>query len=79
MKKYDDTNRGALFKNARKNGDTDPDYRGMVNVAGVEHWLNGWIKESKKGEKFMSLSLRPKEETKQTAKPAADFNDDLPL
>ena len=79
LKKFDDTNRGALFKNDRKDGESSPDYKGTINVDGVEHWLNGWIKESKKGDKFMSLSRRPKEEPKDKAKPAGkQFNDDLP-
>ena len=76
---FDDTNRGVLLKNDRKDGESSPDYKGTINVDGVEHWLNGWIKESKKGDKFMSLSRRPKEEPKDKAKPAGkQFNDDLP-
>lgn len=79
MKKFDDTNRGVLFKNDRKQSEQHADYKGEMNVGGTDFWLDAWIKESKKGTKFMSLSLRPKEETKQTAKLAAkDFNDDLP-
>jgi ribosome modulation factor len=52
-------------------------YKGTINIGGIEHWLNGWIKESQKAGKYMSLSVRPKEEK---AKPAAtkEFNDDLP-
>jgi hypothetical protein len=61
LKKFDDSNRGALFKNNRKDGDASPDYRGEINVGGVEHWINGWIKQSKKGEKYMSLSVRAKD------------------
>jgi hypothetical protein len=78
MKKFDDKNRGALFKNRRKDSDTAPDYKGVLNVGGVEHSLNAWIKESKKGVKYMSLSLRPKEETAPSKKaPAQDFNDEI--
>lgn len=62
-KQYDDTNRGALFKNTRKEKDTHPDYNGSINVDGVDYWLSGWIKEGSKG-KFFSLSVKPKEETK---------------
>ena len=60
MTEYDNTNRGALFKNDRKETANHPDYNGSINVGGVEYWLSAWIKEGKKG-KFMSISIKPKE------------------
>jgi hypothetical protein len=59
---YDDTNRGALFKAKNKPTDSHPDYSGKINVDGTEFWLSAWIKESKEGEKYMSLSVQPKTE-----------------
>lgn len=59
-KEYDNTNRGTLFKNDRKEQDSHADYNGSINVGGQEFWLNAWIKEGNKG-KFMSLSVKPKE------------------
>ena len=79
LKKYDDKNRGALFRNDRKNGDKSPDYKGSINIGGAEHWINGWIRESKTGEKFMSLSVRPKGEAPAKKAPAQDFNDEIPF
>jgi uncharacterized protein (DUF736 family) len=58
---YDNTNRGALFKNEGKESDSHPDYQGNINVGGKEFWLSAWIKESKAGKKYMSLSVKPKE------------------
>ena len=69
MSNYDNTNRGVLFKNDRKEKDTHPDYKGSINADGVEYWLSAWMKEGAKG-KFMSFSLTPKEQT-QTAAQAA--------
>ena len=66
MMDYDNTNRGALFKNDDKQSDKHPDYKGSINIDGVEYWLSSWIKTSKQGNKFMSLSVQPK----QQAKPA---------
>ena len=69
MTEYNNENRGVLFKNDRKDSEKHPDYKGNINVGGVEYWLSAWIKESTKG-KFMSLSIQPKEEQKQTPKKA---------
>jgi uncharacterized protein (DUF736 family) len=70
MPQYDNTNRGALFKNDDKESDNHPDYKGSINVAGKEFYLSAWIKESKAGKKYMSLSVQPKDE-RPAAKPAA--------
>jgi hypothetical protein len=67
---FDNSNRGALFRNDNKSRDTDADYAGTINAAGVEYWINGWIKTSAKGTKYMSLSIKPKETT--AAAKAAD-------
>ena len=45
--KYDNTNRGALFRNDDKTDDKHADYRGSVNVEGTEYWINAWINEFK--------------------------------
>jgi len=61
MAEFNNENRGALFKNEKKTEDRHPDYRGNINVAGVDYWLDAWIKESKVGRKFMSLSVKKKD------------------
>lgn len=57
---YDNTNRGALFKNEEKQSDKHADYRGSINVDGKEFWLDAWLKKSKAGKTYMSLSVKPK-------------------
>jgi len=54
-------NSGALFKNTKKEKETHPDYNGSVLINGVDYWIAAWLKESKSGTKFMSLSFKPKE------------------
>lgn len=86
---YDNTNSGMLSRNDRKEQDNHPDFKGTINVEGVEYWLSGWMKEGKpgskmEGRKYFSLAVKAKEE-KTAAKPIAkklpnglsqdDFND----
>ena len=83
---YDNSNRGAIFKNEDKQQDNHPDYKGSLNVNGVDLWVSGWLKTSEKtGKKFMSLSVKPKDAApvKQASKPKSigfdDMNDDVPF
>lgn len=62
MSNYDNTNSGALFKNDKDGNESRPDYKGSINVGGVDYWISSWLKTSKKGTKFMSLSVQPKDE-----------------
>ena len=83
-KEFGDTNRGRLFRNEEKESDTHADYSGSINVEGVEYWLNAWVKVSKKGTKFFSLSVKPKKvetRTHRASGPAAvaGMDDDLPF
>lgn len=75
LKKFDDTNCGVLFREDNKSEPADRDYSGSINIAGVDYWLSGWVKTSKKGSKFLSLSVRPKAAVE--AKP--EFDDAIPL
>jgi hypothetical protein len=88
---YDNTNRGILSKNDKKEKDTHPDHRGSINVEGVEYWLDAWIKERKdKSGKFFSLSIKRKDAQarapapRQASAPAPasgfdDMDDDIPF
>lgn len=67
---FDNTDRGALFKNDRKEQPNHPDYKGSLNVNGVDYWVSAWIKEGAKG-KFMSLSVKAKDAAPVPAKPKA--------
>jgi uncharacterized protein (DUF736 family) len=77
MGDFDKTNRGAVFKNDRKEGENDPDFKGTLNVDGVDHWVNGWRKVSKSGVKFLSLSIKRKTETNSKPKAKPDVDDEI--
>jgi uncharacterized protein (DUF736 family) len=88
MPDFDNTNRGALFRNDERTDENNwPDYRGNLNVDGVEFWLSAWIKTSKKGMKYMSLAIKPKDDgaAQSKKKPAGggarpqDFDDSIPF
>lgn len=76
MSQYDNTLKGALFVNDRKQSDNHPDYRGSIqDDTGREFWVSAWIKSPKSGNgpDFLSLSLTPKESnpSSRQAAPAA--------
>ena len=87
MSEYDNTNRGALFRNNRKEQPNHPDYNGTLNVEGVDYYINAWLKESKKdGKKFFSISIKekgvkapPREPDSAPPKNSADLDDDMPF
>ena len=71
-------NRGSLFKNDEKSKEEDRDYSGSINVEGREYWLSGWISETKKGSKYLSLAVKPKDEQNgEKAKPKASAREEL--
>jgi uncharacterized protein (DUF736 family) len=75
---YDNTNRGVLFRNDRKETDSHPDFTGNINVEGEERWLSAWVKETKDGRKFFSISTRPKDGA--PAKPQKEIaSEDIPF
>lgn len=74
---YDNTNKGAIFKNEKRSKDTDPTMNGSINIEGVEYWVNAWTNTSKAGAKYLSLSVRPKEQ--QVAPVVEDDLDDMPF
>ena len=51
-------NSGAIFKNAKKTNEKQPDYKGTVNVNGKEMEISLWLKESQKGTKYFSASFQ---------------------
>jgi hypothetical protein len=60
-------NSGSMFVNDKKETDNHPDRTGTAMIGGVEYWVSGWLKKSAKGQPFMSLAFKAKEEKRQEA------------
>lgn len=73
---FDNTNRGVLFTNDRKTDEKHSDYQGELNVDGKTFWLNAWVKTSKNGKQFLSVSIKPKTAAKWQQK---QIDDQIPF
>ncbi len=79
MTDYDNTNRGSIWKNDEKETDKHPDFKGSLDVNGVQYWVSAWKRKEGGSPKApaLSFSIKPKDE-----KPKArndDMNDDIPF
>lgn len=78
-KAFDNTNRGALFINDKKESDNHPDLSGKIDINGVEYWLSGWTKKTETGKfKVLSLSVKPKEGKPDGGRKAPDIDNQRP-
>lgn len=51
---------GSLFRNEKREKESQPNARGEALIGGVVYEIGAWTKEGKKG-KFQSLSFKPKQ------------------
>lgn len=81
--KFDNNLRGVLFKKAKEK-DSQPDYSGECEIAGVEYWISSWINKSKDQRMFLSLKFKAKDRVADGVKNSPpkrqdDFNDEIPF
>jgi uncharacterized protein (DUF736 family) len=50
-------NSGSLFRENEKKSEKSPDYSGKIKINGKELRLAGWIKQTKSGDTYLSLSV----------------------
>ena len=78
-------NSGSLFKNDRREKDTQPQAKGQAKIGGVLYWVSAWTKETNSGDKYQSLSFTPKDDQpRQPVKDAIaslpdDLDDEIPF
>jgi len=75
-------NTGSLFRNDKREKESQPHAKGSALIGGIEYWISAWTNEGSRG-KYQSLKFEPKEkreETKPPEKPAppkaGKFDDD---
>ena len=46
MTTFDNTNRGSIRKNDKKQSDKHPDFTGELNVDGILYWVSAWKRKA---------------------------------
>jgi len=80
-------NSGSAFKVEDKKSDRHPAYSGTVNVEGVLHFVDLWVKKTETGKTFLSFSFKKRDKQEDAVQPGAvvtpakanSFDDDIPL
>ena len=67
---FDNTNRGQFWANDKKLTETHPDWKGSINVEGVEYWLSAWNRKPDANPKAPSVSISIQKKEQQHSQPA---------
>lgn len=72
MSEFDNTNRGSIWKNDKKEKPSHPDFTGSLNVDGREYWVSAWKRKEGAAAKApaLSFSIKPKEDQPRTSRQA---------
>jgi hypothetical protein len=82
---FDNTNRGSIWKNDKKETEKHPDFTGSLNVNGVEFWVSGWKRKADQSDKApaLSFSIKAKDDVAKPATNTAgaieDIDSDIPF
>ena len=66
MTEYDQSNRGAIWKNEKKTTDKHPDFTGSLNVDGREFRVSAWKREEGANPKAPALRFKVEPKDEQT-------------
>ena len=83
MEQYDNTNRGSIWKNDRRETEKNPHFTGVANVEGREFYVSAWKKDKDGNPKapVVTFSFKPKDGVPQDLKEAFKVkkeDDDVP-
>ena len=57
-------NSGSLFKNDKRETDSQPNAKGSALIDGVAYWVSAWTNTAANGAKYQSLKFSKKEENR---------------
>jgi hypothetical protein len=72
-------NSGAAWKVKDKRTEKHPSYTGTINVDGVLYFADVWVKETRLGDKFLSMSFKKRDKQEGAEQKPVDELDDVPL
>lgn len=75
-------NSGSLFRNDKREKETQPHAKGKALIDGKTYWVSAWTKTTKAGDKFQSLAFTPVEEQAApapTEQPAVPVDEEYPF
>ena len=91
MAEYSNDNKGAIWKNDKKETENHPDFTGSAIINGVDMWVSAWKRKPDAKEKSPALSFtfKAKDEVKKQNNPkeiassltglSNDFEEDAPF
>jgi hypothetical protein len=87
MTQFDNSNRGAIWKNKKKDAPTYADFTGSINVDGHDYWLNGWLRAPDASPESPSMRFTVKRKDGQPQQQAAaprqqarsEMDDEIPF
>ena len=70
---YRNTNRGQIWPNDRKEKETQPDFKGSLNIEGEEYLVSAWKQKEGTNPKAQSLSFSVRPKAKFVIEQAKDY------
>ena len=64
---------GSLWKNDRKEKETQPDYTGKINIGGTVMRLGAWENTTDGGKTYLSIKLSEVQEQKSSSSDGDNF------
>jgi len=70
---YANTNRGQIWPNDRKEKETQPDFKGFLNIRGEEFCISAWKQKGGVDSKAPGISISVQPKKKPNRQPAKDY------